>query len=986
MIVCPKRLLLLLVVAIPSLASAQDEDPQAPWKNQISLPDEPFQSWTSPAFVKFTIITKDGYDPNLVYFQDSGQYEFHFDFALQYLPPFIGMTIEEFDNVTLHAAGQQAVLGAVIVPPWHDPPFNEYGIQLVRNDPYTREEVARLFNVVKKSIVDDPNSNAYYFATYEQYPVAQQNREWFESQGIRIGSTGQWTEGNASYSPGWALGRLKFVHGAEIQSAYTAGELLPSDILLTDGVPAEVPSVAGIITLTASTPNSHVAILSRSQGVPFVHLAVASDAGRAQALASHSVYLAVTESFGGPSEVKLLDVECLSESEKASLLSLKDAGPIAIQPMKHRGALWADTNDLQPTDICCFGGKAANFGVLRRAIPNDSPRAMAFSFDLWNAFLDQQVNGASLREQIAARLSKYATYPPSDLESLTDELTAIRNMFTDTQATTFGAQTEPAVIDALRTFGFGATEPIRFRSSTNVEDSEQFTGAGLYDSYSGCLADDLDSDSTGPCACDPTEARERGVFRAIRKVFASFYNDNAFLERLKHGVDESQVGMALLVHHSYPDEIELANGVATLERREGSDWTANIVSQKGAVSVTNPPMDAVPEEVTISTGFNGPNAWVVRRSSLVPLRDNTVLEWDGEYIALYNLLVTAGDQYCKITQKEDLVLDFEFKKSAPDGKLELKQIREIPKVGGAGYSTPFLLGEPQVYWTLQGRGGNVFTNHRLKSRWTIKPKSLWLSEENLKSCIYGEVTIEYAAEGTVRKITGELPSLPDAEHRYVAPEWEWDRYSLVDSWHIADLCNQRAYRLRTSPLFQATVADPVVTLNDLRLGVEVDYSEPVLTHDANMTTAEEALLYRPWEPTSQDVPEECSFNDPNTGISVVTRFYSRWGWGWDAPTSVQFEQTRIEGLTSEPIILTGYFSQSIGGGSHLCPKNFLFEPALEPGISQQSLAELRARNIRLVYYTTGARECRPTEWQDTPPFIRLYRYDEPIDGRHCMRR
>ena len=56
----------------------------------------------------------------------------------------------------------------------------------------------------------------------------------------------------------------------------------------------------------------------------------------------------------------------------------------------------------------------------------------------------------------------------------------------------------------------------------NVEDSEHFTGAGLYDSYSGCLMDDLDGDSTGPSQCDPAEPQERGVFRAIHKVYASF--------------------------------------------------------------------------------------------------------------------------------------------------------------------------------------------------------------------------------------------------------------------------------------------------------------------------------------------------------------------------------------------------------------------------------------------------------------------------------
>jgi hypothetical protein len=222
------------------------EEPLAPaWKSQIVLPDEPFQSWTSPPYVKFTIITKPPFDPNVVYFQDSARYEYHYEFALECLEPFIGMTIEQFDAVTLRAANQQAVLGAVILPPWHDPPFLEYGIQLVRLDPYQREETTKYFQRVKNSIVADPNMKAYYFPTYEQYQVAQQNPAWFESQGIPLGSTAQWTEGNASYADGWALGRLTFVTGDRIQDAYAAGELLPEDILLTDGVPAEIPPWRG---------------------------------------------------------------------------------------------------------------------------------------------------------------------------------------------------------------------------------------------------------------------------------------------------------------------------------------------------------------------------------------------------------------------------------------------------------------------------------------------------------------------------------------------------------------------------------------------------------------------------------------------------------------------------------------------------------------------------------------------------------------------
>jgi len=1124
-----------MVLFIPCLALARWDDPDPTWKSRITLPSDSFQSWTSPAYVKFTIITKEGFDPNVVYYQDCRQYEYHYDFALEFLEPFVGMTVEQFDDVSLHEAGQQAVLGAVIMPPWTDPAFNEYGIQLVRNDPYSCQEVVRLFNIVKSSVIAEPNATAYYFPTYEQYATARQNSDWFESQGIPIGSTAQWAEGNTGYSDGWALGVLKFFPGSEIQKAFVAGDLLPADILLTDGIPAELPSLAGILSLAPATPNSHVAILARSQGVPMVHLALDQDVTRAHSLVGHSIYLSVnSQSYDPSSRLKLFDAENLSDQERVSILALKESPPLTIKPITHWGRLWADTKDLQPADIRFVGGKAANFGILRQAIPDNSPAAIAFSFDLWSAFLDQSLPdlapavlapgghmliwadddpeqgafhagfklsrsgeevglfdadghtlidavrfeaqqtdvsygrsvdggdlwqlcerpspgmansqtgevgglvinelmadnettiedpdepgefpdwielyngsdqtvilsglfltddlndpakweirppliGRTLREEVALRLSKYTRYPPMDMQGLSADLSAVRNLLRNPSLTVFDPKLQTAVTDALRSFGFDPDRKIRFRSSTNVEDSEQFTGAGLYDSYSGCLADDLDENDSGPCSCDTSDRDERGVFRAIRRVFASFYNDNAFLERLKYGINEPDAGMALLVHHSFPDETELANGVATMERPWGPNWSAKVVSQKGAVSVTNPPPGAVPEEVRIDDSpFRGPFPMLVTRSSLVPLRENTVLEWEQEYIELYELLLAAAEQYCTVTGNDNPVLDFEFKKIAPEGRLVVKQIREIPESGAAVYDTPFLLGESRSYNTLQGRGSNVFTNHRLKSRWTLRPGNLWLSEANLQNCIYTEAEIEYVAGGKIHRMSAQLPLLPGAEHTYEGPQNEWERYVVTDLWRSPDLCAPRTYRLITEPAFQSELHDPIVAPDDLRTGIEVEYSLPVLIDDVNTTTIEKTALYQPWKPGEEDFLETCSFDDPDTGVSVSTQFYVRWSMMGRTPTSIQFEQTRIEGLTSEPIILTGYYSQSVGGGSHLCPKNFLFEPALEPDISQTILNELGDQGICLIYYTTGARECRPTEWKDTPQQIRFYGFDDDV--------
>ena len=117
----------------------------------------------------------------------------------------------------------------------------------------------------------------------------------------------------------------------------------------------------------------------------------------------------------------------------------------------------------------------------------------------------------------------------------------------------FSEELRAEVIAALE--AFDPTRKIRFRSSTNVEDSASFVGAGLYDSFSGCLGDDMDDDEAGPSICDSDKENERGVFRAIRRVFASFYNRNAYIERLKFGIDESQVGMAVLAHYSFPTRL-----------------------------------------------------------------------------------------------------------------------------------------------------------------------------------------------------------------------------------------------------------------------------------------------------------------------------------------------------------------------------------------------------------------------------------------------
>ncbi|HVK70148.1 MAG TPA: hypothetical protein VM694_37100, partial [Polyangium sp.] len=188
--------------------------PSDAWKNQISYPYDPFVSEPNGnsldggvRWIKFTVLM---HDPTKVYFQDSYPYPFHAPFAVERLDPFFGISIAEYNDVSLHADGQKAILGAVLIPP--DPvSFPEYGIQLVRQDAYDPEIARVVLDLVKKNVVAETPVTPFYFPTYEQNASAQENQSFYANAGFPVSSVDRWIRGNQCYAMGWGLGKLRYV-------------------------------------------------------------------------------------------------------------------------------------------------------------------------------------------------------------------------------------------------------------------------------------------------------------------------------------------------------------------------------------------------------------------------------------------------------------------------------------------------------------------------------------------------------------------------------------------------------------------------------------------------------------------------------------------------------------------------------------------------------------------------------------------------------
>jgi len=435
------------------------------------------------------------------------------------------------------------------------------------------------------------------------------------------------------------------------------------------------------------------------------------------------------------------------------------------------------------------------------------------------------------------------------------------------------------------------------------------------------------------------------------------------------------VGMALLVHHSFPDEDELANGVAVVRRDSEWSWDITLVTQAGAVSVTNAQDGSIPEEALVTMYSFGRYAQRVRQSNLVQL-GAAVMEWDSDYYSLGELLVKVGEEFALTTGRDRFLLEMEYKKLAPEGKLVVKQIREVPQGDETPSIAPFLVQEPAEYVVLQGESGDVFANHRLKSRWRLATRSLRLTPGNLSSSLYEAASCEHLADGILARLDGAPSQWPGASHSYTPPsggshppdepisnsDVVATSGSTIDTWTIDNVANPRTYRLHTEgiPAAVAPSESAILTLEDFRcLLLEVDYERPVLQWNwegPTMATRDQARLCRAFKPSSGDLLQNRRFEGPN-GVTIEVSFY----WppspkgptaGYTAPLA-RWVETRIAGYTSQPIVLHGEYSQTYRPEHHNFAEHFLFEPGLEPGLSAAILADLKTHDIRYIHVFSG---------------------------------
>jgi len=477
-----------------------------------------------------------------------------------------------------------------------------------------------------------------------------------------------------AYTLGTGYGTVTLLPVDELQAAIEAASFGFRDLLVLDDAPLDIERViAGAVTAARQNELSHLNIRSAARGTPNCYLRDAFEAlaeweGQlvaltcgADALTIEPASLEDAEAWWAALRPDPVDVPPadLAFDELTGLLEMPSATPAE-----------------RSTSVGRYGSKAAALGSLYQRIDADLQLdGFGIPFAYYDAFLTTQSWTVDEQERtFADTLSDWL-----DDEQFLIDAPLRRARLEALRLAMEAAPQDPASLDAIgarivEVWGTD-TQMVRFRSSSNAEDGLRFGGAGLYDSTSACLADDLDDDDVGPSHCDPDQPNERTVERALGKVWSSLWAMAAFEERAWYGVEHREVAMGVLVNDRSVDEqanMVVFTGEPSIPGAE--PYVVN--AQIGDESVVSPlPGQVVEKSLLTIVGGEVTVIDRVRASNLVPagtpVLDDDRLREVGAAMAAIEAIYPVDEPP---PEGGLVLLDSEWK-VLEDGRLIIKQIR-----------------------------------------------------------------------------------------------------------------------------------------------------------------------------------------------------------------------------------------------------------------------------------------------------------------------
>ena len=402
--------------------------------------------------------------------------------------------------------------------------------------------------------------------------------------------------GAQTYLPlnqGQAVGRLRILNQAE-----AVNDLQPRDIVLLREVPISLPPVAGVVTERPSTVLSHVNLLARGWGIPNAYVQKAAE----QYADFNGRWVHIDVQPAGFALRAATAAEQQSAEKQAQQPPPKGR-KVLLQPDLSRSEL-VPLAALRSADRRRCGAKAANLGEIQSARLADVsvPDGFCIPFAAYADFM--RANG------LAERIARMRQQPgfATDAGLRKQALSAL-------QAEIEQWPVSPAVADAWtqRWSGQLGSQGVFVRSSSSSEDLPNFSGAGLY--------------TTVPNVRSGTD-----LAAAVRKVWASVYNFEAWEARQAAGIDDAQVMMSVFVQKAVDSS---ASGVMiTRDPFDASHRHMSYIAAKRGIGIRVVEGKRVAEQILYSSRSKA--VQVLNRS-----QDDVALQLDARG-GVREVAVTAG--------------------------------------------------------------------------------------------------------------------------------------------------------------------------------------------------------------------------------------------------------------------------------------------------------------------------------------------------------
>ncbi|HMG73378.1 MAG TPA: PEP/pyruvate-binding domain-containing protein [Pyrinomonadaceae bacterium] len=452
----------------------------------------------TPYALPHVLFAIDRQNGNRIYYINTKRYKFHKDFVNgTYLSLERGQVF--FDNNYLKP-NRRFILGTIA----YQTPVRRWTFEFWEGDLIPPEQIKLASEIINKSfftpVAFKPNSSRQEEASLPlglQRVLQTEISKEQEYQALNVART---------------LGRIHIIPKLDEHV-----EIGFNEILVLDEVPVQLPPVAGIITTKPSTPLSHINLLAKGWGVPNVYIKNAQELFK-----EYNGRWVEFDARRDTYTIKRADNSALDEYQKR----LKER----LDVMKPRSDLsvtrLAGLSEQRASSSIAYGAKSANLGELTHArLPGVSiPPGFTIPFFYYDQFLKENKLDDAIYEMLNDQ--KFVHDPAYRREYLTKMRERI-------QQGTINPQLRAAVLRRLNLEFPG--KGVFARSSTNSEDLPNFSGAGLY--------------STAPNVRGDAQ-----MIDAIRFVWASVWNYEAYEARERAGIEHTKIYMAVLIQEGINSE------------------------------------------------------------------------------------------------------------------------------------------------------------------------------------------------------------------------------------------------------------------------------------------------------------------------------------------------------------------------------------------------------------------------------------------------